>query len=365
MKAKVYKVLVLLVVLAMSVMVAGCDNTPPTPTGPTATPTVANEELTKVTIALGYIPDVQFAPFYLALNNGYYKEQGLDVTIRNGIVTDLITELGQGENNVNFAVVSGDEVIPARLAGVPVKYVMTWYRQYPVAAASIEGKGPTLASPADLKGRKVGVPGPFGSTYTGLLALLAAGGMTPDDIQMESIGFTQVASLTAGQVDVAMVYAANEPTQLGSQGVKVSTLKVADYAELASNGLATNEKTLNENPELVGKVVRATLRAIQETIANPQAAFTASLKQVPEAGGANEKLQMQILAETIKLMQAKPADADASRDAAPVSSVPYPGWTEEAVWNATQDLLFDAKLIKEKGDVTEMFTNQFVQTPPK
>jgi NitT/TauT family transport system substrate-binding protein len=131
--------------------------------------------LTKVTIALGYIPDVQFAPFYVALHKGYYRDEGLDVTLRNGIVTDLVGELGTGANNVNFAAVSGDELIPARAAGVPVKYVMTWYRQYPVAAASIVGKGPTLSSPADLKGKVVGIPGPYGANYIGLQALLKAG----------------------------------------------------------------------------------------------------------------------------------------------------------------------------------------------
>ncbi len=360
MRGKLYRLLGLSVVVAM--LIAGCDNvspTTPTPVGGVPTPTSPSAELTKVTITLGYIPDVQFAPFYLALNKGYYKDEGLDVTLQNGLVTDLITQLGQGTDGVNFAVVSGDEIIPAWLQGVPVKYVMTWYRQYPVAAASIEGKGPTLTSPADLKGHTVGVPGPYGSTYTGLLALLKAGGLSQTDIQMDSIGFTQVASLTAGQVDVAMVYAANEPVQLASQGVKVSTLKVADYVQLASNGLATNNKTFSENPALVGKVVRATLRGIQDTIADPSEAFKETLKQVPDAGGANETLQMQILQETIKLFQANPNDPTAK------APVPYPGWTDEGVWNSTQDLLMEANLITKKGDVTQMFTNQFVQLPPK
>ena len=161
-----------------------------------------------------------------------------------------------------------------------------------------------------------------------------------------------------------MVYAANEPTQLSSQGVKVSTLKVADFVDLASNGLATNEKTLAENPELVGKVVRATLRAIQDTIADPKAAFESSLTQVPEAGGDNAALQMQILEETIKLMQEKVGPTAGATGAMPQTPIPYAGWTDEKVWNSTQDLLFDAKLITEKGDVNEMFTNQFVQRTP-
>jgi NitT/TauT family transport system substrate-binding protein len=359
MRMKLPKSLTLAVTLILlATPLAACDTAPgPTP-APTAAPTAAPATpvaMQKVTIALGYLPDVQFAPFYLALNKGYYAAEGLDVTLQNGIAPDLIKQLGDGTGDVNFAVVSGDELIPARLQGIPVIYAMTWYRQYPVAAVSIEGKGPTLKTPADLKGKRVGVPGPFGSTYTGLLALLKAGGLTQNDIQMESIGFTQVASLSTGQVDVAMVYAANEPTQLKSQGLSVTTLNVANYAKLASNGLATNDKTYKEHPELVAAVVRATLKGVQETIDNPDAAFQSSLKQVPEAGGKNQDLQLQILKETVKLMQPNTNDPT---DKAP----PSLGFTEQPVWEATQDFLFEAKIITTKGNVQDMFTNQFVAT---
>jgi len=365
MKSRSYKKLVIIPLLALAATsLAACDPAPAaTPTiapQPASTPTTAAQSTTaslqKVTIALGYLPDVQFAPFYLALNNGYYRDEGLDVTLQNGIVTDLIKQLGDGTSGLNFAVVSGDELIPARLQGIPVNYVMTWYRKYPVAAVAIEGKGPTLKSPADLKGKRVGVPGPFGSTYTGLLALLKAGNLTLNDIQMESINFTQVASLSTGQVDVAMVYAANEPTQLKSQGFNVTTLNVADYQNLASNGLATNDQTLKQNPALVDKVVKATLKGIQETINNPDAAFQSTLKQVPEAGGKNQALQSEILTETVKLMQTTDP-----RSAGP-ANIPL-GWTDPATWDTTQNFLYDAKIITTKGDINQMFTNQFITAP--
>jgi NitT/TauT family transport system substrate-binding protein len=334
---------IMLSLLLLSLL-AGCGTEP-------VLPSPVPGELTKVTISLGYIQNVQFTPYYVALNRGYYRDEGLDVTFKHGIVPDLIKLLGAGDEGVNFAAVSGDELITARMQGVPVVYVMTWYRQYPVAVASIKGKGPALTSPADLRGRTVGIPGPYGATYTGLLALMKAGGLAQSDINMKSIGFTQVESLATGQVDAAMVYAANEPTQLRSQGMSVNTLLVSDHMKLAANGLATNDKTIKENPELIRKVVRATLKGIKETIADATTAFEDAAKQVPEITGNNRELQLQVLQETVKLMQPKAGD--------PAASHPL-GWTDASVWSATQDFLLEASIIPRKGNIQEMFTNDFV-----
>src|SRR5437667_729065 len=95
---------------------------------PPLSPVSPSAPKTKVTIALGYNPDVQFTPFYVALNKGYYAEEGLDVSFKHGTVPDMMKLLAAGQGGVNFAVASGDEVIPARINGLPVLYVMTWYR---------------------------------------------------------------------------------------------------------------------------------------------------------------------------------------------------------------------------------------------
>jgi NitT/TauT family transport system substrate-binding protein len=78
---------------------------PPTPHGdPTAPPTQLN-------VGLGYIPSVQFAPFYLAQQAGYYRDAGLEVTFENKIDPDLVTLVGQGA--IDIGVADGTSVIPA------------------------------------------------------------------------------------------------------------------------------------------------------------------------------------------------------------------------------------------------------------
>src|SRR5688500_10227235 len=98
------------------ITLAGCS-TAPEPQEPPST---------KVTIGLGYKPDVQFAPFYVAANKGYYAAEGLDVTFQNGNVPDLMKVMAAGDESLQFVAASGDEIIPARVQGIPVLSVMTW-----------------------------------------------------------------------------------------------------------------------------------------------------------------------------------------------------------------------------------------------
>jgi NitT/TauT family transport system substrate-binding protein len=156
-----------------------------------------------------------------------------------------------------------------------------------------------------------------------------------------------------------MVYAANEPIFLEAGGMSVSVLRVADHMRLAANGLATNDQTIEADPDLVGKVVRATLRGIEDTITDPSGAYEIAMTYMPDAGGVSggagavkDEKQLKVLQETVKLMQPMAGD--------PAAGQPL-GWTDAAVWNTTQDFLFEAKLIPQKGDVEEMFTNDFIK----
>ena len=82
---------------------------------------------------------------------------------------------------------------------------------------------------------------------------------------------------------------------------------VSDYLQLASNGLITNEATLAENPELVQRMVDATLQGIADTIANPAEAYQISLEYVEALATADAAVQQQVLATSITFWQAESA----------------------------------------------------------
>src|SRR5207237_6059347 len=137
-------------------------------TGSTSGPTATQPAERNISIGLGYIPDIQFAPFYVAQSKGYYKAAGLDVTFHHGIVNDLIGSMVLGHDNFVFA--SGDEALVARSKGLKVVDVSTIFQKYSVSLI-VPANSP-IHTLADLKGHSIGEPGPFGSTYVGLLALL-------------------------------------------------------------------------------------------------------------------------------------------------------------------------------------------------
>jgi NitT/TauT family transport system substrate-binding protein len=296
--------------------------------------------LTQVRLPMGYIPNIQFAPLYVAMDKGYYREAGLEIVPDYSFETDGVALVGAGE--LPFAVVSGEQVLLARAQELPVVYVMAWYRDYPVAVVSKTEQG--ITTPADLKGKKIGLPGLYGASYVGLRALLNSAGLEEKDVTLDSIGFNQVEALAADQEQAAVVYIANEPVQLESMGYSLDTIKVADHVQLASNGIITNEKTIAGNPALVRAFVQATLKGIRDTIADPDEAYEISKKYVDTLASTDETLQKKILAASIALWQADP-----------------PGVSDPQAWENMQTVLMDMGSYAAPLDLSKAFSNDFVK----
>ncbi len=298
------------------------------PVGPTST-----------RLTLGYIPNIQFAPIYVAIEKGYFLEAGFDVHLEYGNEADAIALIGAGEQT--FSIASGEQVLLARAQGLPVTYVAAWYADYPVGVVSLTDQ--KIRVPENLRGVSIGLPGLYGASYIGFMALLDAGGLTEDDVNMLSIGFNQVEAVVTGQVDSAVIYLANEPVVLRSQGYDVDVVRVADYMQLVSNGLVTHETALADNPEMVKAFIGAMLQGIADTADNPIEAYEISGKYVENLSEADTDLQRQILAESIALWQTERL-----------------GYTEPAGWINMQQVLLDMGLLTETQDLNKAFTNEFL-----
>ena len=327
----------LILILAVSFL-SGCA-APITP-APTA-------GLTPIRLPVGFIPNIQFAPLYVAIERGYFRELGLDVTLDYSMENDNVALVGAGQ--IPFAVVSGEQVLLGRAQDLPVVYVMSWYRDFPVGIAALESSG--IRQPADLRGRKVGIPGTYGASYIGLQALLRAAGLIETDINLQSIGFNQVEALTAGQVDAGVVYIINEPIQLRALGYDVRVLRVADSLALVSNGLITNEKTLKEKPDLVRRMTSAFLRGVQDTVADPDAAYDISTRYVENLASLSESdaaTQRGVLTASIDLYQTDPW-----------------GQSDPQAWENTFNLLVEMGLIPPALDWKAAFNNEYLPRPPQ
>jgi NitT/TauT family transport system substrate-binding protein len=123
----------------------------------------------------------------------------------------------------------------------------------------------------------------------------------------------------------------------------VTVMRVADYVHLPSNGLITNEKTLEENPDLVRRMVQAVLLGIEDAIENPDKAFEIAKDYVEGLAEADQVIQRKVLAESIKYWGADPL-----------------GYSSTEAWENMQAILLELEFIQEPLDLNQAFSNEYL-----
>jgi NitT/TauT family transport system substrate-binding protein len=340
-----------LAVLVVASLVAACGGTGASSSVPPSNPPVsslapgtspdASVTPTKLVVGLGYIPSVQFAPFYLAQQNGYYADAGLTVEFQNKIDPDLITLVGAG--SIDIGIGDGTSVIPAVSNGIPIEYIATLYGKFPNVVFAKASSGITKA--IDLKGKKVGTPGRYGSGWIMLQALLGSAKLTTDDVQIgEYPDFTQRAAVEQGTVDAATGFSNNEPVQLQLDGVPPSILTIDAITPLPGPGLIAATKTIDAKHDAIAAFVAATLQAMTEIQANPTVGLDAAITAVPELASQRDA-QAAILAATVASWSGPTQVAHG------LGAIDTAGWGTSITYLGTLGLL--------KGEVT---TDQVVRT---
>jgi len=290
-----------------------------------------------VNIGLGYIPNVQFTPFYVADQLGYFRAEGLNVKYQHGYVSELMPLLLQGK--LDFLVGDPEDAIFARTQGADVKYVAAMYQKIPVTVFSLPGKN--IDAVADLKGKTVGVPGTFGSSYFALGALLDSAKLRESDIRLASIGFTQLEAVRSGRVDAAVGYVNNEVVQLAAAGIRASTLDVTAAYPMVGVGLMTQDKTLGS--DVARKVVRAMQRGMKFTVANPSQAFKVALPVFKSGGGS-----LEVLKASVPLMQSA------------ITAQSGLGYSDPAAWTKAVAYLQKSGKVPASFKPTDFYSNALI-----
>lgn len=294
-------------------------------------------------VGLTYTPDVQFAPFYAGVGEGVFEAEGVTIELRHhGSSESLFGALEAGDEDVVFA--GGDEMMQARSQGVDVVNVATLYQEHPVVLI-VPADSP-IQAPEDLAGRSVGLPGPYGETYFGLLALLDAAGLTEADVDVQYIGYTQQSALQTGAVDAVMGYVNNDAVQLAEAGFDVRSIPLGDDVPLVGIGLGVAEQTVTDRADDLAAVVRALREVVAGPGQDPDRVVELSRPHVPGLADATAAARARATWEaTLPLFTAGGAlagDQDADR------------------WTAMSEFMADAGLVAEAVPPHEAYTSAIV-----
>ena len=229
--------------------------------GPDRTGQSGSADNSDVTIGLTYIPNIQFAPVYVADAQGTYNDAGISTTIRHhGSHEGFFTALLAGEEDVVIA--SGDEAAVAASQGLDIVIVP--------ADSPINTLG-------DLAGKTVGIPGEHGANYYATRAALQEAGLAESEVTISPIGYTQQAALASGQVDAVVGFTNNDSVQMRLAGLDIREISLdPSSTPLVSASIITTHKWAQEHPEQARAVVSATTQAMNAIAADPQIAIDAT-----------------------------------------------------------------------------------------
>lgn len=302
------------------------------------------QEPDAVTIGLTYVPNIQFAPYYVAYEQGYFADLGLEVELRHhGQDEDLFGALTQGIEDV--VVAGGAEMVQAHEQGVDAITFQTLYETYPVAVIVPEDSD--LHTLEDLTGHTLGIPGRFGETWFGTLAFMEQADLTEQEVAIEEIGFTQQAALSGGHVDAVIGFANNDIPQFGATGLEVRAIP-SDPIPVVGVGIGATSATVEDEPEVLNRIASATRQAIVDIIDDPAVAIDAASHHIPGTITPDqEQVMLQVVERTAQLY----------------GSVDE-GWgiPDLGLWEEMNTFLADMGLITEPVDLTAVVTDTITGT---
>ena len=223
-----------------------------------------------------------FGPWMMAQHKGYYEAEGLNVTFqtaKGGV--DVAKQVGVGNAVIGGGI--GDTPILVRPNGVPVKAVAVLGGGSLMMLAARADAG--VESPADLKGKTVTTMSYQDTTFYALLGMLAKVGLSRNDLDIQAAGPANTWKLVIANEAAAMAAVPDWVGAVRGAGVELKLWPADEYFRSMAQAILVSDQVIEENPELVHKLVRATLKGLQDIMADPQAAAAEYVQAVPQHAG--------------------------------------------------------------------------------
>ena len=327
-----FRLCVTVLLSLLAVYLTGCVPLPEDASGERA--------LTKAVLSLDWVPNTNHTGFYVALEQGWYAEEGIDLEIQ--IPSDPAAALKQvAAGHTPFGVSFQEEVTISRANGIPVVSVAAIIQHNTSAFAALEASG--IASPADFEGKTYASYSlPIERPVLG--ALMKCSGADVGTLEFIDVGFDAFPALLAGRVDLAWIFLAWDGIQAELKGVELSTVPlygscVPDYYTPV---IIVGENTLQERPDLVRRFLAATARGYTYAIAHPDESADMLLKHSPES-------DPELVRASQRWLSPRYAEDAAS-------------WGEQkpAVWAEFAAFMQDNGLLPKDIDPEKAFTNAFL-----
>lgn len=319
--------------LAVSLCVglfAGCASTPPTP-----------PPLEPVSLQLQWVTQAQFAGYYVALDKGWYAEEGIDLTIVPGgpdlISVDLVSS-GQRD----FGTLLLADLVTNIHSGKPVVSIAQIQQRNGLLLVARASSG--ITEPEDFVGRRVGVW--LGAWEAQFNALMAREGIGQDQFELVSQGWS-MDPFIEGELDVASAMIYNEYQVLLESGIPESELTVIDYADYGldfpGDVLFTTRDMVEQNPDLCLRMLRASLRGWRYAVEHPEEAVEIVLRY-DESGVQTREHQLAMMREITKLV------------VVPMRSI---GYTDRDDVKRVIDTLVTYRVLSGPMQPEDIYTNEF------
>jgi NitT/TauT family transport system substrate-binding protein len=292
---------------------------------------------TGIVIGLTYVPNIQFAPFYIAEHNNLFADASTTVSLRHhGDSEGLFTALTSGDENLVIA--GGDEILEARTQGLDVIAISPYYTQYP--ARFIVKANSDIHTIADLKGKRIGLPGKFGENWYALLVALNQAGMTEADVTITEIGYTQQAALTTDKVDAVVGFTNGDAVTFTQAGIDIRQIDPA--VDLVSICIATTEEFANQHSDDLRAIITGINQAISQAKTNPDQAITIAGDYIPDFNNDAQQTARAVLEATSQLFP----DSENSQ-------------LDPAQWDAMAQAMANVLLIPQNITGSDAMTNKY------